>query len=180
MLRKFVNWLHKRMNRLPYMEYDFYSPMERVIYSYFDGQTVVQADPMMLFRKLAVRQQDMALWARVADSQSKDAVMAEDKFLEHVRAIFGVKPFEGGGLTVQETKDLLDHFYGYCVLLKKNSSGSSTTAGATSVPTGQPTSVSSAESSPPPPTRNTSPSGSSSEEPSTDSPLPSPSDVVSP
>lgn len=177
MLRKFVNWLHKRLNknRLPDIDYDTYSPVERMIYSYFDGQGVVRADPMVLFRRLTAKQTDMRVYSQIGNSKSKDAGSAQEKYLGMVRSIFNVKPFDDGGLTEQETDALLDHFFLYCSFIKKNSSPTTTTAEGILEPSGPPTPEPAAGSSEGQDTKNTSPSGSSSEGPSTDNPPQSPS-----
>lgn len=107
--------------------YDFYMPAERLIYRYFNGRQVVHADPLVLYRKIMDKGPDLAVDIQVANSPSKDAVLAHSKVLEKVREIFDLPvtdPFamDKGGLSEVEHFHLLDHFMGYADNVKKNSS----------------------------------------------------------
>lgn len=100
---------------------DVFNPTERKIYSYFDGEKTVKADPMALYKKIAGIGPELSIDIKVAQSRSKDNVKAHTQAMEKVRGIFNIKPFEEGGLTEAELQALLDHFLTYCEGVKKNS-----------------------------------------------------------
>lgn len=152
---------------------NLYLPKDRLIFYYGDGQRVVAADPMELWRNFEEVRGDLAAASMVARSQSKDAGKMYRKMVEYIRKIFDVKPLKEGGLTEQETTDLLNSFLLYCDELKKNSRRYPTSRTATP----EPSASSSGDS---PPTPSGSGSGSTEKGPSTDVPAPSPSVPASP
>lgn len=154
---------------------DVYLPRERAIYSYFDGQQMRHADPMVIYRKVVskgveIENDEMA--TRVPGS--KFALDAHNRLIKNIREIFDVKSMEEGGLGELECKVLLDHFWTYATSVKKNSSSSGTAQEETSPPTVQPTNEAANQG-----TWNTSGSGSTEKENTTkeqdQSPTPSPS-----
>ena len=107
-------------------KFDVYEPEERKIYHYFDGETVVRADPMTLWQRLMSVRGDLSAHMAVAFSPSEAAPEAYAKVSEKARMIFALKTFEEGGLTQSETVNLLNHFWNYCDRVKKNTSDSRT------------------------------------------------------
>lgn len=114
--------------------FDLYRPKDRLIYSYFDGQRVVKADPMVLHKRLMEVGPDLSVEMKVAASESKDAATYHGKLIERIRKIFDVKTLTEGGLGEVETTELLDHFLTYCGRIKKKDSPPPTSPGATSPP----------------------------------------------
>ncbi len=149
-------------------ESDLYSPKERLIYTYFNGKELVQADPIRLFRRMADRGVELKINMELAMSLSKDAAKGYQKLVDGVRDVFQVKGLEEGGLTEAECFDLLNHFTEYCDEIKKNSSPTPTLRVATSSSTSSPPVVL--------PTSPTSASGSTESGRSTDEPPPRPSE----
>lgn len=113
---------------------DVYSPRERFIYRYFDGQKEVLADPLLLYRKVMDVWPELSTMVQVAKSRSKDAKAADADMLRTIRELFGIHDLEHGGLTYLETIDLLDHFMTFATTVKKNMS----TPPSTSTPTETP------------------------------------------
>lgn len=142
-----------------------YTVRQRLIYSYFDGERQVRADPMELYKRVMAVGPELDIDMKVSRSPSKDAPKAHSEMIAKVRDIFGLKPFEQGGLTQLEALRLLDHFMNFCGVQKKSSSGPATSAGGTSPPT-PPTSEG------PPPTERHSGSGSTGTGSSSGSPTP--------
>lgn len=153
--------------------YDIYHPKERLIYSYFDGQKVIHADPLQLERKLMNVGPELSIDIKVARSISHDAVTAHVNMIEQCRSIFNVKPIEEGGLTELETVLLLEHYLAYTDEVKKNLNRTATLATGTWAPSGP-----SLRESPPIP--NSSASGSTGEGNTTVAPPLSPMEQVSP
>jgi len=171
MFSKLLGWLRSLLvKNTPTSPVDVYDVKERLIYSYFDGQKLVRVDPLVYYRRVMDKGPELDLDIKLANSPSKASEKGRLGVLTKIRSIFGVKPFEEGGLTESETTDLLDHFLLYCESLKKNSNPTPIPPTATSAPT--------ASSSPvPSPTPNTSDSGSTATVSSTEPlvPLSSPS-----
>ena len=170
---KMFGWAKRLFSRKPAEDFAVYNPAERVIYSYFDGEKVVKADPMVLYRNLhdigAVLDMDM----KGARSQSSRAGEYHAEMIRKMRGIFAVKPLEQGGLTESETENLFWHFFEFCETVKKNSRSIRTNATEAS----SPTPASPGES---PATGPSSASTSTAEGPSTEGPSPSPSVPESP
>ncbi len=158
---------------------DTYSPRQRAIYRYFVGtdergaEKFVVTDPMALYRKVMDRRDDITVNVKVALSPSKDADECYARMIAHIREIFGVAPYEQGGLTEIELMELYDHFLTYAEGVKKNSSPTPTSSRATSP--GTPLSWAAAR-----PTGNTSASGSTVGGSSSAPPAPSPTGQPSP
>lgn len=109
-----------------------YHPGERVIYSYFDGEKTVGADPAVLHTRVMDVGPDLDVDIQLSQSPSKDAKLGHQQMLKKIRGIFNVKPWEEGGLTETETVNLLNHFLAFCGWVKKNTSGPATSPGTTS------------------------------------------------
>lgn len=165
-------WLKRLLGR-GRKTYDIYHPKERMIYSYFNGQKVIQADPLQLERKLMDVGPELSIDMKVAKSISKDAATAHTKMVQQCRGIFNVKPIEEGGLTELETVLLLEHYLAYTDEVKKNWSPIATPVTGTSAPSGP-----SSEGNPPTP--NSSVSGSTDEGNVTGNPPSSPTAPASP
>lgn len=142
MITKLKNWLRKRLASWLFPDeevVDTFSVKERHIYHYFDGQKVVHADPMILWKKVMANGNEIN--ADIAASrmpQSKFARPAWENLITRLREIFAVKSLEEGGLTEQETVNLFDHFMLYCHGAKKKPNEPPTTPGETSPPTPSP------------------------------------------
>lgn len=147
--------------------FDDYRPKERKIYRYWNGKKYVEADPMVLYKRMMEVKGDLTADQKLARSISKDALKGHTAMLTKIRNIFEVDKYEDGGLTEAETSDLLDHFMIYCHWVKKNSSPSAISPEATS-PTSPPSSVEN------PSTSSISDSGSTEDEKKTDEPESSP------
>lgn len=151
-----------------------YAPEQRVIFPYFDGKATRRADPIVLYRKYSKVKTVLHADAAVAQSPSR---AAEEKYLSMlgmIRGIFDVQELgESGGLTEQETVDLLNSFLGFMEALKKNTRTSATSPTATSPATGPCAGEI-------PPTRPSSASGSTGSVPCTAGPTPSVSGSPSP
>ena len=118
------NWLKSLFKRgasnAP--RFDVYSPEERAIYSYNDGEKIVRADPLTLYRKIMEVGPSLAIDLKVSTStlmKEADKTKAHYSLLKQIREIFNLKSFEEGGLTELETVEILDHFMTYSNDLKK-------------------------------------------------------------
>lgn len=115
------NWFKKKNN---IASYNAYKPKERAIYFYWDGKKEVQADPLVLYKKIMDFGPELSVDLKVSTSLSKDASSHHDSLISKIRKIFSLTSLEEGGLTEMETIGLLDHFLAYCDSVKKNSSPS--------------------------------------------------------
>ena len=114
---RFLRWIFSLF--VPATGCDVYRPSERIIYRYHDGTKWVRADPMVLWKRLMERGPAISIDTQVASSPSKDAKKAHDALIANIRLIFDLAPLNEGGLTEQESADLLDHFLIYTQSLKK-------------------------------------------------------------
>lgn len=174
---RILGWLRNLFRRRRSLDrLDLYSPAERLIYRYFDGQKVRRADPMVLYKNYAEVRTDLLVDLRGYYS----SLMPEDKSnachtgaVAKIRKIFDVPALgDEGGLTDGEVLDLLNHFTDYIDSVKKNSRSIPTTATATSAAT-----PSCSEAGPP--TSSTLDSGSTASASSTAAPAPSPAESPS-
>ncbi|RJQ24623.1 hypothetical protein C4577_07590 [Candidatus Parcubacteria bacterium] len=101
-------------------EIDGYKPKDRLLFSYFNGEKTIKADPMVLHRKLMEVGTELSLDMQVASSPSKDRIKAQIAMVEKIQGIFSLKKYEDGGLTEVECGELLDNFMDWCNKLKKN------------------------------------------------------------
>lgn len=163
---------------------DLYSPRERAIYRFFDGQKVRCVDPLVLWQRLMDHHQDIMTDMLGAKNFTGDKGSAlYQAMISDIRKVFEVEPFQDlgngryQGLTEAEVTQLYVHFYQYCDGwlgpddipeggVKKNSPPPTTPATGTSAAMPP----SSEEN---PPTRSSSASGSTAAEPSTEQPEPS-------
>jgi hypothetical protein len=183
MLRTFTDWVQsffapKKVG--PVHSFDVYRPAERYIYSYFDGEKIVRADPIELFRRIMSKGPELRTDIAVSQSASKDAERCHVRMIETIRELFNVKPLDPVkriGLTEAETMDLLNHFFTFNSEVKKNSNEPPTSPTATSQPMPPPTAEpSSASVNVESPTTKSSDSGSTENDPSTAEPTKSPSE----
>lgn len=151
-------------------DWDVYHPKERLIYSYFNGERLVKADPMGLYMKVMDVAGDLEGDLKVANSPLTDAPKAHKQALKTMREVFGLKELTGievvDTLSDDETIALFNHFMDYHHRLKKNTSPPATSPEETPV-----ASVYSPDASlltPP-----TTGSGPTADEPSTGPPTPS-------
>lgn len=172
MFSRFWSWLVSFFRKTPALiqeSYDVYLPQDREIYSYFDGEKVVRVDPMPIYKKIMAIGPELSVDIKVARSPMKDAQKAHGAAVRKIREVFSIKEFDKGGLTEQESMDLLDHFLDYADSIKKNSSTSVISPPETSLPTSVPLpDLSGVGSVPNQPTTNTSDSGSTVSELSID------------
>jgi hypothetical protein len=106
---------------------NLYYPKERLIYKYYNGHRVVEADPLVLYKKHRQVWPDLCTDIKIATSamlSDKETIPAHNKIVEQIRWIFDLVPIESGGLTEPEAEDLYEHFLDYCDRIKKNSSPS--------------------------------------------------------
>lgn len=179
MFSKAWNWIKsfwpKRSDNLD--RFGLYHPREREIYEYFDGDKIVKADPMVLYKRVMAKGPEIAIDMSVARSPLKAAGKAHDDLIRKIRDIFNVKPLDVGGLTEQETMDLFDDFLIYVDAVKKNTTPPPTSQEGTLPPTSPSTAPSGDGSSAlDPPSPSSSDSGSASNGSSTDTPPPSPTE----
>lgn len=167
-------WLFGKKKEKPSKQDEVYRPTERLIYQYWNGIGDVKADPMILYKKWRSIWPELSAELKVATSEmlkDKDTIPAHNRAVEMIRGIFDLKPYPLG-LTEAECDDLLNHFLDYCDRLKKDSAPSPTS----STPTG----ASPTSSTEGPITNSSSGSGSIGGEPTSASPVPSPTDMESP
>jgi len=164
-------WLERL---LPRERSNLYRPRQRQIYHYWNGQKVIAADPMILYKRIMDVGPELDAVIRIAASQSKEAPRAYHDMLVLVRGIFDLQALAEGGLTETEAAGLLDHFMLYTSELKKNGSPPATSS-TSSAPTPSSESGDAASA-----TRPTSDSGSTANACSTGGPGPSPTASVLP
>lgn len=152
--------------------FDLYKPNERTIYSYWNGKEVVQADPMVLYKRMSDVGPDLEIDLKVASAPMKDASAAQDKAIAKVQKIFEVVPLADGGLTQEEMLKLLFSFCDYIAEVKKKpnylTAWPNSAAAYAASWAGSPT------------TPNSLDSGCSENGTSTDVPMPSPLESASP
>ena len=123
-------WIRRLFGKEESLE--IWTPGERRIFAYFDGQQVRKADPIVLYKELMARGPEIDISRKVAASESKDALKAHGDLVALIREVFGVQTLAGGGLTDPEVVDLLDYFLGYVEDVKKKCPSPLTSPGATS------------------------------------------------
>lgn len=162
---------------------DFYTPRERLIYTYFTGtdakgkRQYARADPLELWKRVMDNGPAITINMKVAASKSKDARAKHDELMEDLRKAFQVRPYREGGLTDVELMDLFNHFMAYVGGVKKNSPTSTTSA----PPEAEgPSPASSPSTGGGPPTESSSGSGSTGSGPASSPPAPPPSASPSP
>ena len=173
-----LSWIKNLFRKNPPLsegDYSFslYRPADRRIYTYFDGEKLVKADPMTLHKRVMDVGPELSIDMKVAHSGMKGAKDAHDKMVAKIRTIFSVKRYEDGGLTEQECVELLDHFLLYEDVQKKISNTSPTSPETTSPPLPPSSAVA-------PPTPSSTVSGSTADDTSTSRPQLSPSGPDSP
>ena len=126
----FLKWLFSFFKRGSGkgLSFDTYTPEDRSIYSYNDGEKLVRIDPMVQYKKIMDVGPSLSIDLKVSTStlmKNEDKGKAHQSLLQHVRDIFNLKPFRQTGdgktvgLTEIETVEVLDHFLSYCHELKK-------------------------------------------------------------
>ena len=112
---------------------DLFKPDERLIFSFWDGEKTVNADPMVLNRRLMNKWAELTVDINIATStllQHKEVDKARNNIVKASREIFNLKsPPDNsldcsGMLTEVEAMDLLNRFREYVGDVKKNSSTS--------------------------------------------------------
>ncbi len=119
-------WFTSLLKKSPKVESNYdedsvYKPKERRIYQYWDGSTMVLADPLVLYRRVMDKGLEISIDLKVSRSASKDAGTAYANMIKKMRDIFQVKDVVEGGLTEAEVMGLFNHFLEYCENVKKNS-----------------------------------------------------------
>lgn len=146
---------------------DLFEPRDRMIYKYFDGQQLNRVDPIVLWMKVEEALPEISISIKISNSPSKGAAKAHKDLIHKIQEVFGLKPFDQGGLTEAECVGLLNHFMDYTNAIKKKANRTATSPGETS-----PSTASSSEGSQPTP--NSSDSSSTASVPPTSVPSPSP------
>jgi hypothetical protein len=153
-----------------------YSPKERLIFEFWNGEKTVQGDPMRLYKKMMDVGPALSIALKVAKSQSKDAGVMHSKAVKLIKEIFSIKDLDGvdaaGTLTEPQCLDLLDEFMEWNDDLKKATRRSQTTS--------KPSAASEPTSDEGPPTESTTDSGSTGDEYITGEAVPSPTGSESP
>ncbi len=129
-----LNWFFNLFRR--HEKWDVYNPGEMQIYSYFDGEKWVKADPVALYGRIADKWIEIDADMRAATvPESKFAAKAYKDLSANVRKIFDIRPLEEGfkipekgTLTDVAVLALLDQFLTFSGFVKKNSSQSPTTS----------------------------------------------------
>lgn len=105
---------------LPPVGLDVYQPKERYIFKYFNGEKLVLADPLILYRRVMakINEIDMDMKAATFQEYSK-ADEAYDHMVVTLQKVFKIKPLEEGGLTPTELEELFSQFSEYCHYHKK-------------------------------------------------------------
>jgi len=157
---------------------DVYRPKERMIFHYWNGEKMVCADPIAIYKRIMAVGPEISIDIKISTSLSKDAPRAQDSLVKSIRGVFSLKPLlDGidcsGTLSDIESLKLMDQFTLYCDSLKKNLNIFPTSPTATSEP-----SEYSLDASQPMP--NSLDSGSTATEPLSEGPTPSPSAPGSP
>lgn len=167
LLRWVKSWFASDQER-----YDIYKPQERLIFSYWNGAKQIEADPMVLYKRVSAKGGDIETVQKIATStliKQEIAIKAHDDLVRYIREIFALPKPAGDGidctgcLTEPQCIDLLDAFYIFTGAQKKSTSQTQISAKETSAPTpnlsgdGQPTT-------------NTLDSGSTANEPVSESP----------
>ena len=101
---------------------------ERRIFSYWDGKARASVDPIPTWYALYYDQEisldrEQAIVQLGDDRKTLEALLRLDPLL---RRVFKIKPYEQGGLTVDECQSLMVDFLEYMGDVKKNGSGSPT------------------------------------------------------
>jgi hypothetical protein len=107
MFARFFQWLYNRR-----------AEQSRQIFRYWDGKRTRRADPMAVI--VSLREDPEYLSERhdqLIDAGDKEAQLIA---IRAVQRVFGIEPFEQGGLTYTECLSLLMSFYLYLDALKKN------------------------------------------------------------
>ncbi len=120
-----------------------YSERERAIFRYWNGAKWINADPMMVWKRLAAKGADIDAAAIGADSQWKGNMKCHDDLVRYIRDIFELKTPTSldvtDTLSEPECVDLLNDYYTYSGMAKKKENPTPTSATETS-PTTAPTS----------------------------------------
>ncbi len=129
------NWIKSWFVQSSTEPFDIYHPKERTIFHYWNGEKVIDADPLPLYKKMMEVGPELKVDLQVSNSQLKDAPIAHDKAIGKIRKIFTLKSFDEGGLTEVETIALLEHFLIFCEYKKKGGNQPPTSQTETSPPT---------------------------------------------
>jgi len=148
-MRRLWQWFIIFFAKKPPGRWDAYHPGQRKIYSYFDGQTDTKADPLVLWKRYKSVSVDLAsnynlafsvpalaadpnlkgeAYTKIVRDLQEQSRKGHERYVTIIRDIFSVKSLVEGGLTDEECDDLIDHFLGYMIELKKNTLRASTTA----------------------------------------------------
>lgn len=181
-IRRLLNRIRSFLGLTPKEQFDVYLPRERKIYSYFNGEKVLKADPMDIQRKLSAVSTELDMDLKIATSTEfagnlpeaimknvfLDAEKARQNALKTLRGVFNVKTLDEGGLLDDEVFDVFSHFMIYVQAVKKNS--------MTSPITSKPSEDYKATSEDARPITNTSVSGLTENVPGIESPEPLPTE----
>lgn len=101
----------------------------RQFYQYYNGEKLVLADPIKLYRKLLSYpdlnlDHDIKLISAAGDNPQ--GIEALERLLKATRDIFQVKEYEEKGLLDSEVMDLLVDFSNYMLSVKKNTNSTQT------------------------------------------------------
>lgn len=97
-----------------------FKPEDKGLFEYWNGEKLIAADPMALYRKLMTKALEIDNCYKVATSQSTAAINYYDDLVKTIRLIFEVKQFTEGGLTDDLCVKLLDCFLVFVDDVKKN------------------------------------------------------------
>lgn len=117
-----LGWLKKLFTRSRPSGEETLSPPGRVVYSYWNGVELKSADPVLTWRRLWAGKVDLATAVKIFSAENlpgADRDSAWDEMVVHCRDVFGIPPFDQGGLTEGEILALLWNFTDYIQALKK-------------------------------------------------------------
>ena len=162
----------------PPENYDLYEPKEKEVFRFYNGEKMVRADPLVLYKRLMDKGPELHIDLKVSVSASKDAEVAHKALDRKIREVFNLSPLVDGidatnTLTETQTVELLTAFITYCGFQKKNMNTSAILPAGTS----HPTPPSSGENQP---TESSLGSGSAEEGNSIEEPIPLASEPPSP
>jgi hypothetical protein len=116
-------WLRKKT------DFELYGPDEKKIFSYWNGERTVKADPLVLFKRYSEKRLELSRDLVLAKSMHSDADKGHSWAMSKIREVFAIKeppnllePWKDQTLGEDELGNLLVKFLQYIDSLKKNSS----------------------------------------------------------
>lgn len=126
MFSKLVSWL-KSWFAKPVKEstysYDTYHPGKRLIFTYWDGEKEIKADPQALYKKFLLIGKDLyADMKAYKEANIQEGIPIHDSIVKRLRDTFNLRAYEQNGLLDGEVVELFEQYIDFCEI---NVSGSS-------------------------------------------------------